>query len=619
MTSASPVVGSAHVKRRHVGGGSARLGLAAIIILVAALVQLQAGNFISSNNIASILVNVSSLLIAGIAAGRLLVTGNVDLSIGGQFGLLAVVTAVVARDTQSPWIPVVAALIGGGIIGLVNGILVRLLSISPLIVTLGLSFVYTGLAYALSNSRSVFGFNPDFTRLGRDTLVGVPVPVWIALAVFIVGALALTKTVSGVRAFAIGGSPEAARRAGIDVDKTMVLNFVYMGVSMGLVAALATARLGSGTPGIGIGFELNVLTAVIVGGIAFTGGSGRPLGILLGVVLLGTISAAMVFLGLSDFFQQIAKGVILLLALGADQYGQARSARRRKPKRVDSSAMETEAPAALAELHLAVRERQPQHHEVALRAVGLGKSYGPVVAVEGVSFELYSGMVTCLVGDNGAGKSSLIKMLAGAVEPSSGTVEIVGEQEHHSGASRSRSRAIETVWQDLAIAPNLGAVYNLVLGKEPSKYGWLRVFDSKRAEEQTLDRLDSISVHLDDVYRPLADLSGGQRQSVAIARVVEPGVKVVILDEPTAALGVGQTRNVLDLIQRLASSGVAVLLVSHDVEVVSEIADRIVVMRRGRLVTDAPAGEVSTSQLVQLMAGFAAPASHAESDAAHTS
>ena len=412
-------------KRRHVGGGSARLGLAAIIVLVAALVQLQAGNFISPNNIASILVNVSSLLIAGIAAGRLLVTGNVDLSIGGQFGLLVVVTALVARDTQSPWIPVVAALIGGGIIGLVNGLLVRLLSISPLIVTLGLSFVYTGLAYALSNSRSVFGFNPDFTRLGRDTLLGVPVPVWIALAVFIVGALALTKTVSGVRAFAIGGSPEAARRAGIDVDTTMVLNFVYMGVSMGLVAALATARLGSGTPGIGIGFELNVLTAVIVGGIAFTGGSGRPLGILLGVVLLGTISAAMVFLGLSDFFQQIAKGVILLLALGADQYGQARSARRRKPKQVDARATETEAPAALAELHLPVRERQQQEHEVALRAVGLGKSYGPVVAVEGVSFELFSGMVTCLVGDNGAGKSSLIKMLAGAVEPSSGTVEIV--------------------------------------------------------------------------------------------------------------------------------------------------------------------------------------------------
>src|SRR5919107_321732 len=309
----------------HPGGGSTRWGLAILIVLVSVFVQTQASNFLTEANLQTIILNVSSLLIAAAAMMRLVVAGNVDLSIGGQLSLLSVLGALVARDTGSAVLAVAVALGVGALVGLINGVAVRLLSISPLIVTLGLSFVYFGVAYAFSDSLAVFGLPTAFLELGLSKFAGIPTPVVIALVYFAVCALLLTRTTGGIRRFAIGGNPIACRSEGINVDRAVLIDFVFMGFTMGLVALLATAHIQSGAPDIGINFELETLTAVIVGGVAFNGGAGRPLGVFLGVVLLGTIDAAMVFLGYADYFQQIAKGAILLLALAADQYARYRA------------------------------------------------------------------------------------------------------------------------------------------------------------------------------------------------------------------------------------------------------------------------------------------------------
>jgi ABC-type sugar transport system ATPase subunit len=169
-----------------------------------------------------------------------------------------------------------------------------------------------------------------------------------------------------------------------------------------------------------------------------------------------------------------------------------------------------------------------------------------------------------------------------------------------------RDAGVETVWQDLAVCQNLGAAYNLALGNEPSRMGVgpFRIFDRNAAEEAALKRLASIGVNLTDMFRPLSDLSGGQRQSVSISRVVSEEVKIVILDEPTAALGVHQTRNVVALIRELAESGAAVILVSHDIEIVQELADHYVILNRGALVADARAKDMTPQKLVHLMAGL---------------
>jgi ribose/xylose/arabinose/galactoside ABC-type transport system permease subunit/ABC-type multidrug transport system ATPase subunit len=587
----------------HPGGGSTRWGLAILIVLVSVYVQTQESNFLTEANLQTIILNVSSLLIAAAAMMRLVVAGNVDLSIGGQLSLLSVLGALVARDTGSAVLAVAVALGVGAVVGLVNGVAVRLLSISPLIVTLGLSFVYFGLAYAFSDSLAVFGLPTAFLELGLSRFAGIPTPVVIALIYFAVCAFLLTRTTGGVRRFAIGGNAAAARSEGINVDRAMLADFVFMGFTMGIVAVLTTARIQSGSADIGVNFELETLTAVIVGGVAFNGGAGRPLGVFLGVLLLGTIDAAMVFLGFADYYQQIAKGGILLLALAADQYARYRARMRTTAATADQGGKARTPGARLGDMQL----KTPSRGTIAARVKGISKNYGAVQALDDISFDVRYGEVTCLLGDNGAGKSTLIKILAGTQQPSSGDI-LINESEEVDlrKTDNSREAGVETVWQDLAVCQNLGAAYNLALGNEPSRMGVgpFRIFDRKAAEEAALKRLASIGVNLSDMFRPLSDLSGGQRQSVSISRVVSEDVKIVILDEPTAALGVHQTRNVVALIKELAESGAAVILVSHDIEIVQELADHYVILNRGALVADARAKDMTPQKLVHLMAGL---------------
>jgi len=243
---------------------------------------------------------------------------------------------------------------------------------------------------------------------------------------------------------------------------------------------------------------------------------------------------------------------------------------------------------------------------VVFRCENLSKSYGAVAAAYKVGFGVAAGQVVCLVGDNGAGKSTVIKMISGAIQPDEGINELNGQVLHLNSPSDARAVGIETVYQDLALCTNLGAAHNMVLGKEPTRTKWgpLSLRNDAASAEIARQRLLELNIALEDYFRPVGSLSGGQRQSVAIARVVTDDVKLVILDEPTAALGVAQTRNVLALIRTLAERGVAVLLITHDIETVFEVSDRIVVLRLGQVVFDGATKSLSQADLVQLMAGI---------------
>jgi D-xylose transport system ATP-binding protein len=212
---------------------------------------------------------------------------------------------------------------------------------------------------------------------------------------------------------------------------------------------------------------------------------------------------------------------------------------------------------------------------------GVSKSFGVVQALSDVDFEVRSGEVMALVGDNGAGKSTLIKSVAGIHPIDSGTIFFEGREVHIGGPTDAAKLGIEVVYQDLALCDNLDVVQNMYLGRE--LHDWFQRLNEPAMEQKTLETMSSLSVTtLRSVRQRVASLSGGQRQSVAVARAVMWNSKVVILDEPTAALGVAQTRQVLDLIKRLREQGLAVVLISHNLVDVFEVADRITVLRLGR-------------------------------------
>jgi ribose/xylose/arabinose/galactoside ABC-type transport system permease subunit/ABC-type branched-subunit amino acid transport system ATPase component len=588
----------------RLGGDTRRLGLAVIAVALVAFFEWRSSGFASADNFKTILLNASPVLIVAITTGALVISGNVDLSIGGMYALTSVVTAVVARDTQDPVLAIAAGLALGLGLGLLNGMLVHWLSISPLIVTLGLLSIYRGSAFVVTDGASIFGLPESFTSVGRADPLGLPVPVWIALAFFALIGFVLMRTVAGMRTYAIGGSTEAARLNGVHVGRHVTALYTLNGLAVGLTAVLTTSQIGSGSGNTGISFEFDVLTAVILGGVAFTGGSGLPLGVFIGVLTIAILNAGMIFVGLQDFFQQITKGAVLLLALSADQL-----AGRRRSRVRDDAGDAGDADAAAPDRQLVDGQagaRGDRIGDVVFSCTGLSKRYGAVRAVRDVGFDVRGGEIVCLLGDNGAGKSTVIKMITGVVRPDEGSLALRGEPIAIASPSEARRAGIETVYQDLALCPNLGAALNLVVGAEPrrGRLGRLSLLDFPAAERVASARLGRLGNTLEDYYRPVSSLSGGQRQSVAIARVADDDVALAILDEPTAALGVTQSRRTVELIGNLAGHGVGVILITHDVETVMAVADRIVVLHLGQVLYDGSIASLEQSDVIHLMAGF---------------
>jgi ABC-type sugar transport system ATPase subunit len=236
-------------------------------------------------------------------------------------------------------------------------------------------------------------------------------------------------------------------------------------------------------------------------------------------------------------------------------------------------------------------------------AHGITRYFGGVVAVNDITLDFYPGEVVALVGDNGAGKSTFVKLLSGIHQPDRGTFMIGGEPAGVLTPLRARAFGIETVYQDLALCDNLGATANVMLGQEPVRFGILRLLDDARASGEARRLIESFGAELRDYRTPVRRLSGGQRQAVALARALVHGHRMVILDEPTAALGVRQTRATLDVVRGVASQQVAVIMISHNLDDIFAVATRIVVFRLGSVVLDTMSTETSREEVVACMTG----------------
>jgi len=236
---------------------------------------------------------------------------------------------------------------------------------------------------------------------------------------------------------------------------------------------------------------------------------------------------------------------------------------------------------------------------------GISKHFGGVTALDNVSLKIYPAEVLALVGDNGAGKSTLIKIMAGALRADSGEIYIDGRVVSLSGPKHAKALGIETVYQDLALCDNLDAPLNVFLGRYVTRWPktTVGILNKGRMRKRTVEILSQLGAEIEKLEVPVRFLSGGQRQAVAIGRAVYSNPRLVILDEPTAALGVSETQKVLSLIKGLKKAGIAVIFISHTLQEVFEVADRVVILRNGRKVGDKPVKEMSIEETVRLMIG----------------
>jgi ribose transport system permease protein len=336
-------------------GKGRNLGLLVAIGVWVAIVAQHNSLFVSTSNLKVIGLNMAYAAIAGIGTAFLIIAGSIDLSIGSNFALAAVSAAMMAQVMPVP-LAFICGILVAGAVGLINGVLTWKVPVSPIIITLGGLSLLHGLVLVITHGYGVTGVPDDFTTFGRSELWGIPTPVIVFVVAALLAAAFLSFTTIGRHIYAVGGSRTASKAAGLNVRAIHIGVFVFSGLLVGVAGVLAASRFGSPDATYGVGFELVVITGVILGGVSFSGGEGGVIGAMLGVAMLSLIDAGIVSLEVDAYYAEVVKGAILIIAVSADQFAQSQRERLQK-------AMAMREQARIEEERL--RQREPELPEPA--------------------------------------------------------------------------------------------------------------------------------------------------------------------------------------------------------------------------------------------------------------
>lgn len=303
-----------------------KFGILLFLIVLGIVFTILNKSFFTGSNIINIFRQVSMLGIVAIGMTFIMITGGVDLSVGSMGALTGVITAVLmVKGLVHPVIAVILGLLLGTLLGLINGVIIVQLKIPPLIATLGTFTIFRGFCYVITKGLPIFGFPRQFSVIGEGYLWIIPIPVLIFIIIFILGYLLLHRTYIGRYIFAIGGNEEAARLSGINIKGIKLLVFTIGGFLSGVTGIIMVSRLGSGQPSVLTGFELTVITAVVLGGVSFTGGEGNMFGMLIGVLILGVLANGLIMINVDMYWQWVVNGAVLITAVALDKVSKGKS------------------------------------------------------------------------------------------------------------------------------------------------------------------------------------------------------------------------------------------------------------------------------------------------------
>lgn len=305
------------------------LGLAATLLIALGILGFLRPQYLSRDNLIVVVMQMSFVGIAAVGMAYLIISGSIDLSIGSLFALVGVTSAMLAR-TIGPMPAMMAGVALGGAVGWINGVLTWRIKLSPLIITLGSMSIIRGAVLLLTGGYSVRGVPKDFATLGQLRPLGVPAPIWLFLLLAAAAHVILSRTTVGRHTLALGGNRAACEAVGIRVRRVTLGVFMANGLIVGIAGVMAASRFGSASPAFGEGMELDVITAVILGGVAFTGGEGNIPGVILAVALLGVINSGIVALGINPEYAEVVKGAALISAVSLDQFSHEARERFRK-------------------------------------------------------------------------------------------------------------------------------------------------------------------------------------------------------------------------------------------------------------------------------------------------
>lgn len=299
-------------------------GIVVFLIFLIGLFSMTTQYFFTFENITNILRQISIVGISTVAMTMVIITGGIDLSVGSMLALSSIVLAKMMTSGVSMYIAIPITLGVGIIMGFINGFLINKVKISPLISTLGTMTMYRGMTYIITGGLPVYGFEKSFSFIGQGYIGNIPVPIFILAGVYIVGFVVLYMTKFGTYVYGIGGSEKASILSGVKVNSVKYKVYAISGFLAALAGVVSLSRINSGVPNTGTGFELDVVTAVVLGGISVNGGSGKLSGVIIGCLIIGILSNGMILLNIGEYYQMVVKGLVLLIAVGIDNFSKGR-------------------------------------------------------------------------------------------------------------------------------------------------------------------------------------------------------------------------------------------------------------------------------------------------------
>ena len=544
------------------------------------------------SNLMNVAQQTSVLALLAIGMTFVILTGGVDLSVGSNIAFSGAAAVIIANATGNPTLGFPVAIVVGMAIGSLNGFMVGALRISCFIATLATMTLARGLALTMTEAESVAVQDRALKWLGQAQWGYLPVSLLLVIVCYLVFSHVLQRTPWGKYTLAVGGNERAARSMGIRTSLVTAAAYLLNGGLVGIGSVVTIGRLSSAQPWAGLGLEFEVITAVVLGGTSLKGGEGGLPGTILGVMIVGIINNGLGLMNISPFFQYIAKGSILLIAVFADQVGQRYAKRTYK----------SEDPAGERNLRsIEPSDSSREREQRSLTMIGVCKAFPGVRALKDVDLTVHSGEVHALVGENGAGKSTLMKILAGVHKPDAGVLSINGEELRIASPHDSQAYGVAVIHQEFSLSPALTVTQNIFLGKELRRSVGL-LLDRPKMRDRAAAVITRLGVDI-DVRRRVRELTVGRQQMVEIAKTLVQDAWLIVMDEPTSALSEEEKRQLFRIINDLKQHGVAIVYISHRMPEIFEIADRVSVLRDGSMVHSGPIREIDEDGLVRLMVG----------------
>ncbi|MBN1444310.1 MAG: ATP-binding cassette domain-containing protein [Planctomycetes bacterium] len=629
------------------------LGLAAVYFLVLCGIDPRMAG---GRNIANLASSAWPLLALVLGQMFVLITGGIDLSQTSIMALTSVLGGILMTSSVQPeifaetplWgvllteeggilaglpggapIGLLAMVAAGAAVGLLNGLAVAKLRMPPFLVTLLSMMFFSGLALYLTQSENIRRLPDAWIALGKGQVGSVPLALLLVAGLALAAHVLLQHTVLGRWLYAVGKNPRAARISGIPVDRVVIAAYAFSGLMAAIASILYSARLEGGRPTLGEDKLLDIIGAAVIGGISLFGGKGRVssavCGVAFFVLLANSLDMMSHWYKLPYFTVNVVKGSVILLAALLDvgrtwlRMRGGGSPRREKRLPADAETRPSTGPDGLrraARVMAGESSLRPPRRDdppaaapsmardpsspAVLEFRGTGKSYFGVPVLRGIDLSLARGEILGLVGENGAGKTTLMNILGGVARPDEGTMRLDGEIYSPRGPHDARRAGVAFIHQELNLFGNLSIADNLFIDGFPRRAGLL--IDRRAARRRAAALLGELGLDLDPDMR-LDRLAPGEQQLVEVARALGQGAGLIIFDEPTTSLTSRETAKLFDVIRKLRDERKAVIYISHVLDDVLRLADRVAVLRDGALVDVAPREQLTAGRLISCMVG----------------